>query len=261
MAPGTSMPVALGRLDVHEHAGGGVDLDDAEAARASRSGRGPTAITSMPMQVRRKWRATSCARSALSTWTAGVTSMLTPPAERFATLRSQTLAAAGRDALARVALLLDAGDHRLVADDLAHGRGRAVGPRPAWRSRARSAASTVETAVALDPGRPPLAAPPTNRPLTQSRRKSLPARLVSTMMSASAVPPPARAKASASSTGVLHVGGDADALVAAQRLDRHRVADLRRHGQRLRRGRSRRRPAAPGSRAGRGTPCSRPCGW
>ena len=52
------------------------------------------AITSMPMQVRRKWRATSCARTTLSAWTVGVTSMLTPPAERFATLRSRTIAPA-----------------------------------------------------------------------------------------------------------------------------------------------------------------------
>ena len=74
-----------------------------------------TAITSMPMQVRRKWRATSWARSALSTWTVGVTSMLTPPAERFATLRSQTSRPRAGMLWRVSALLLDAGDHRLVA--------------------------------------------------------------------------------------------------------------------------------------------------
>ena len=44
-------------------------------------------------------------------------------------------------------------------------------------------------------------------------------------------PPPARAKAARSSSGVADIGGDADPLVAVQGLDRHRVADLLGRGQ------------------------------
>ena len=52
-------------------------------------------MTSMPRQVSRNWRATSWARMMLSRWTWRVTSMLTPPADRFATLRKTDRAFAG----------------------------------------------------------------------------------------------------------------------------------------------------------------------
>ena len=81
--------------------------------------------------------------------------MLTPPAERFATLLQPDLAPCLRDARQRAALLLEAGQHRLVADDLGHGRGRVVGP---GRRRVLALDQLVDgrAAVALDPGRPAL---------------------------------------------------------------------------------------------------------
>ena len=182
-----------------------------------------------------------------------------PAGRQVRDLAQPDLAPAARDALARVALLLDAGDHRLVADDLGHRRGRAVG---AGRRRVLALDQLVDgrAAVALDPGRPAL-----------ERRDEAAVDAEQAVVAAGEAgldddrgpitPPPARAKAARSSSASrtlavtpIPLWPSSGLTATGQPISSRRRLRLRELGHHVAR-------AAPGSPAGRGTPCSRPCGW